>query len=147
MYRDCRKAAGISLLTAEANFKITRDRIVRIEYGEEEAQPNKVVLMDDLYHANSKLMMWHCGNGCSIGQCLGYQYVELDPVIAGVKLLYSVENVIKKRHELLRILDDGKITPDEVPILSDLCIDYKTLRLATLALEIENKRHRANGAS
>jgi len=147
MYRDCRKTAGISLLTAEANFKITRDRIVRIEYGEEEAQPNKVVLMDDLYRANSKLMMWHCGNGCSVGRCLGYQYAELDPVIAGVKLLYSAENVIKKRHYLLQILDDGKITPNEVPILSDLCIDYKTLRLATLSLEMENKKHRANGAN
>ncbi|MBP2644538.1 MAG: hypothetical protein H6Q67_2425 [Firmicutes bacterium] len=61
MYRDCRKAAGISLLTAEANFKITRDRIVRIEYGEEEAQPNKVVLMDDLTLANIRRWQDYAG--------------------------------------------------------------------------------------
>ena len=71
--------------------------------------------------------------------------MDLDPVIAGVKLLYSAENIIKKRHHLLQILDDGKITPDEVPILNELCADYKALRLATLALELEKEKHRANG--
>ncbi|MBP2652594.1 MAG: hypothetical protein H6Q73_163 [Firmicutes bacterium] len=146
MYQDCRKSAGISLLTAEALLNMGRKRIVRIEYGEEEVPPDKVVLMDDLYQAQSRLMMWHCGNGCSVGKCLGYQYYEISPSLAGVKILNSAENIIKKRHDLLTILDDGKITPDELPRLEDLCEDYKTIRAASLALEVEKEKHRLSGA-
>jgi len=141
MYRDCRKNAGIALLTAEQVLHLTKERIVRMEYGEEEVPPEKVVLMDDLYRAGSQLMLWHCGNGCSIGKCLGYEFPQMHPIMAGVKILNSAENIIKKRHDLLTILDDGEITPDELPKMNELTTDYKVIRTATLALEMEIEKN------
>jgi len=137
MYRDSRKNARISLLNAESVLRMTKERIIRIEYGEEEVPPEKVVLMEDLYQTGNRLMLWHCGNGCSVGKCLGYEYQEMNPLLAGVKILSSAEKIIKKRHDLLNILDDGEITPDEIPQINKLCSDYKNLMTAILALKME----------
>jgi hypothetical protein len=140
MYRDCRKTAKVALLTAEQEIGLCRDSLVKGEYGQIEFQPHKVAMMDDLYKTNKRLMYWHCCNMCSIGKRMDNQYEDINPVLAGMRLISSLDKLVSHKPNLVSILEDGVISPNEIPLLNPIIITAKLFRASSMAIELEKEK-------
>ncbi len=113
---------------------IDRKRLQRIEIGTLNPYPEEVLLMAEAYHA-PELLNYHCSHCCPIGQRTVPQAElnELDRIT--VKFLNALDAIRDSDKELLRIVQDGTLSAEEVPQMEHLLSGIQ--RIATVALEIQ----------
>ena len=140
MYRGCRKAAELALLDASQVLKMSCETLVKIEYFEHEPHPLQVLKMCELYGAGKLLAQWHCANQCSIGKFCGRQFTEMIPALAGMQLLGSIEELTGTRIDLVKVLQDGMITLNELPVVDDILDKCHSFTRAAIALEMEREK-------
>lgn len=103
-------------------------------------QPDKVVLMADLYNA-PQLLNHYCTKECPVGTCgqvAELEVAELDRLV--VKTLAKLRRAPQIKEDLLEITEDGEITPDEESILEELLNDLDEISSVAQELKLWAKR-------
>ena len=107
---------------------VSPERIEKIENERSLPYPDEVLLMSDKYKQPT-LCNYYCANQCPIGQ----QYVpeiklkDLSQIV--LETIASLNAMQKKKERLIEITVDGKISDDEIGILSTYKRNWKRFRL------------------
>ncbi|EAX47537.1 hypothetical protein TcarDRAFT_1272 [Thermosinus carboxydivorans Nor1] len=139
MFKEARKAAGLS--QAEAHFKtgIALKRLQRIESGAELPLPGEVSLLDKTYGANRMLVLRYCGGRCPDGQYAGLQFENVSPQTVGIKLISSLAGIEKLLPEIANIVCeacDGIYRPENRDKYVSICQLLSQLRRYIMAIEV-----------
>lgn len=68
---------------------------------------------------------------------------EMIPALAGMQLLGSIEELTSTRIDLVKVLQDGKITRSELHVVDDILDKCHGFTRAAIALEMEKKNRRS----
>lgn len=107
-----------SQLTSRENaaelLGIDRTRLARIELGNIQPYPEEVLIMSKVYN-KPELCHMFCSTECTLGKCtMSELNVIGDFDRLTLQVLGSIEKVASLKTTLIRIAEDGTITPDEV---------------------------------
>lgn len=103
---------------AAEELGIDRTRLARIELGSLQPYPEEVLIMADIYNA-PELRNHFCREMCPLGSDMPrVDMGGLDRIT--VKALATLRKVSDTKDALLDITEDGIISDDEKPILSDI---------------------------
>ncbi len=93
---------------------IDRTRLARIELGNIQPYPEEVLIMSKFYN-RPELCHMFCSMECTLGKCtMNELNVIGDFDRLALQVLGSIENVAALKTKLIKIAEDGTITPDEV---------------------------------
>lgn len=105
---------------------VTEDSLKKYELDITRAPNIVVALMADAYNA-PELRNWYCANECPLGKSCR-EIDEMPPERTAIRLENALEQADKSLMELFKILDDGKITPDEAETAENVKQDLLELR-------------------
>lgn len=92
---------------------IDRTRLARIELGAISPYPDEVLVMSKVYQM-PELCHMHCSTECPLGKfTMNELKVIGDFDRLALQVLGSIENVASLKTKLIKIAEDGTITPDE----------------------------------
>lgn len=140
MYRDSRKGANITLLAASEELRHGRDWLVAVENDGREPEPRDVVNMCNLYGIGKALALWHCHAICSVGQYLGKEHRDMNLLEAGMRLINRLNALNQQVPRLIEILEDGKITHDEIKDVENIMDELQEILKAAAVLEFEKEK-------
>ena len=107
------------------------ERIEKIENAKVNVQPDDVMALAECYKA-PKLCNYYCANECPIGQKYIPEIEIKDIAQITIETLNSLNKINKEKDRLLEIIEDGKITEDEV---HDFVCIKKTLDKIALSVD------------
>ena len=142
MYRDYRKASNTTLEAAADILKHSKDTLTLYEYQEKEPHPVTVCGYMDLCKGDLNLAQWHCANMCSVGKRLGRQFFNGEALHAGINVLDNINRMKSIQTDLLGVLADGVISPDEYAVIDGILDRGKTLNAAIAKLSAEKEKSR-----
>jgi predicted transcriptional regulator len=119
MLEEARLEAGLSLERAAGMAYLDRKALRRRETGEIQVTPDEVCTLAEAYK-NQQLKHWYC-SVCKIGKEMGRIYDPVDATLAMLRFLRIIEDMPKIKQVLMDILEDGKITEDELPLFEEVC--------------------------
>ena len=132
--RFCSNREDAALLTS-----INKCRIFNIESDKTDAHPEEVIKMAEVYEA-PYLINHYCNNVCPIGKKFGCSFnleSDSDMYKASIMLMGSLSQANNAKDVLLKILEDGQITDDEIEVadqaittLTKLMKDVVNLKIA-----------------
>ncbi|WP_300259967.1 hypothetical protein [Clostridium sp.] len=135
-YMDCSNRDAASELV-----DMDKNRITRIETNKLEAYPEEVIKMAEVYDA-PYLINHYCNNICPIGKKFGCSFnleSDSDMYKASIMLMGSLSQANNAKDVLLKILEDGQITDDEIDLadktISELTNIIKDVINLKIALE------------
>ena len=114
------------------------DAVTDAELGLSKVMPvDKAVLMADLYNKPS-LLNYYCLHECPIGkgQPISDEVPELDRITVLLFGKLNEDRIKNVRNGLLTVAEDGKVTKDEVAMLSE-AVDYLN-ELSVLTSKLTN---------
>lgn len=133
-YMNCNNREDASELV-----DMDKNRITRIETNKSEVYPEEVIKMADVYNA-PYLINHYCNNVCPIGKKFGCSFnleSDSDMYKASIMLMGSLNQANNAKDVLLKILEDGQITDDEIEVadqaittLTKLMKDVVNLKIA-----------------
>ena len=132
IYQMSRETAGLSREAAEALLSfVSADRIERIESGRSMPHPDEVLAMEQGYK-NPELSNYYCTNECPIGKKYvpEVQVKELSQI--AIETLNSLNRINREKDRLLEIIEDGRVTDDEI---ADFVSIKKTLDKISLSVD------------
>ena len=115
IYQVLREELGWSREEVEKRLEyISADRIVKIESGKSQAQPDEVRKMSEVY-GQPALCNYFCTNECDIGKKYVPE-VKIDSDLSQIvlELLNSFNSLQKSKERLIEISVDGKIEDSEI---------------------------------
>lgn len=125
--------------TASELLDIERTRMAKIETDKLEAYPEEVMKMAEAYNA-PHLISHYCNNICPVGKKFGCSFnleSDSDMYKASIMLMGSLNQANNAKDVLLKILEDGQITDDEIEVadqaittLTKLMKDVVNLKIA-----------------
>ncbi len=107
------------------------ERIEKIENYKVNIQPDDVMALADCYKA-PKLCNYYCANECPIGQKYIPEVEVKDLAQITIETLNSLNKINREKDRLLEIIEDGRITDDE---LADFVLIKKTLDKISLSVD------------
>ncbi|MCR5602607.1 MAG: helix-turn-helix transcriptional regulator [Lachnospiraceae bacterium] len=107
------------------------ERIEKIENYKVNIQPDDVMALADCYKA-PKLCNYYCANECPIGQKHVPEIEIKDLAQITIETLNSLNKINREKDRLLEIIEDGRITDDE---LADFVLIKKTLDKISLSVD------------
>lgn len=118
---------------------INKTKLFNIESGKTDADPEEVIKMAEVYDA-PYLINHYCNNICPIGKKFGCSFnleSDSDMYKASIMLMGSLSQANNAKDILLKILEDGQITDDEIEVadqaittLTKLMKDVVNLKIA-----------------
>ena len=123
IYQVLREELGWSREEAEKRLEyISADRIVKIESGKSQAQPDEVRKMSEVYgqpalcvYGQPALCNYFCTNECDIGKKYVPEVkIESDLSQIVLELLNSFNSLQKSKERLIEISVDGRIEDSEI---------------------------------
>lgn len=104
---------------AAAKLGIDRTRLSRIELDLLPPYPEEVALLADGYNA-PELEPYFCAKVCPLqrGQAPTMKTLSLDRI--GINAMAALKNADAVQQKLLDVIQDGKITPDELPQIEEI---------------------------
>lgn len=126
---------------ASEELYINKRRVEEIELEKIKPYPEEVIKMAKVYEA-PYLINHYCNNICPIGKKFGCSFnleSDSDMYKASVMLIGSLKQANNAKEILLQILEDGKITDDEIDLadktISELTNIIKDVINLKIALE------------
>ncbi len=107
------------------------ERIEKIENYKVNIQPDDVMALADCYKA-PRLCNYYCANECPIGQKYIPEVEVKDLAQITIETLNSLNKINREKDRLLEIIEDGRITDDE---LADFVLIKKTLDKISLSVD------------
>lgn len=119
---------------AAEELGIDRTRLARIELGSIKPYPEEVLVMADIYNA-PELRNIYCRNVCPLGGDIPeIKLSDLDRI--SIQALAALKKITETKENLLDIVADGKITPDERPKLNKIITNLDELNSVSQELKI-----------
>ncbi len=136
IYQQHRENAGLTRAAAsDAMPGISESQIVRMENGDVLPSPDDILLMAKAYDT-PELPNYYCTHECSIGKEYVSPLAMEDVSRIVLQVVASINAVSKEKDRLIEIMEDEKVTDDE---LTDFVKIEKTLHKiqeATGALDL-----------
>ena len=131
--------------TAE-NIYISRRRLEEIETGKREPYTDELLIMAEAYDA-PYLVEHYCNHICKIGQKFGCKYVENkgDAYKATVMFIKSLKEAEQAKENILEILSDGEVTPDEINMLDEAISKLNETMTDIINLKIALEKEKIKG--
>ena len=107
------------------------ERIEKIENAKVNVQPDDIMALAECYKA-PRLCNYYCANECPIGQKYVPEIEIKDLAQITIETLNSLNKINKEKDRLLEIIEDGRITNDEV---ADFVVIKKTLDKISLSVD------------
>lgn len=129
--------------TAREELKLTREkasekigfmsaeRIEKIENSRVNIQPEDVMALAQCYKA-PKLCNYYCSNECPIGRKYVPEVQAKDLAQIAIETLNSLNKINRDKDRLLEIIEDGRVSDDEI---SDFASIKKTLDKIALSVD------------
>ncbi|MCR5002511.1 MAG: helix-turn-helix transcriptional regulator [Lachnospiraceae bacterium] len=129
--------------TAREELKLTREkasekigfmsaeRIEKIENARVNIQPEDVMALAQCYKA-PKLCNYYCSNECPIGRKYVPEVQAKDLAQIAIETLNSLNKINRDKDRLLEIIEDGRVSDDEI---SDFASIKKTLDKIALSVD------------
>lgn len=138
IYQSIREELGLSRDKVSELTNLSPERIERCETGKVYLQPNDVVELAQCYN-KPELCNYYCANECPIGE----KYVpeiKIEGIESTVlKMVSSLNTMNKKKDRLIEIIEDGKISSEEIEdfINIQLSLEKISITVETLQLWVE----------
>lgn len=94
---------------------VTEDSLKKYELDITRVPNTVVALMADTYN-EPELRAWYCANECPLGKDCR-EIPEMPPERALIRLQNSIETASEATKDLSKVLDDHKLTPEELPVV------------------------------
>ena len=107
------------------------ERIEKIENARVNVQPDDVMALAECYKAPN-LCNYYCANECPIGQKYVPEVQVKDLAQIAIETLNSLNKINREKDRLLEIIEDGKVTEDEI---ADFVSIKKTLDKISLSVD------------
>lgn len=140
VFTNIRKACNKSQDTVAAECGIDRKRYMKIENDRAFPDPHELIAIDQYLNQNGKLIMNYCSCHCPAGKAVGISFEEMEPLLAGMKVMKFLSDAEKTRTELEDILQDGIIDQHEHPRFGVLCEKYNSLKNALVSLGMHKEK-------
>ncbi len=131
--------------TAE-NIYISRRRLEEIETGKREPYTDELLIMAEAYDA-PYLVEHYCNHICKIGQKFGCKCVENkgDAYKATIMFIKSLKEAEQAKENILEILSDGEVTPDEINMLDEAISKLNETMTDIINLKIALEKEKIKG--
>lgn len=125
---------------------ISRRRLEEIETGKREPYTDELLIMAEAYDA-PYLVEHYCNHICKIGQKFGCKYVENkgDAYKATVMFIKSLKEAEQAKENILEILSDGEVTPDEINMLDEAISKLNETMTDIINLKIALEKEKIKG--
>lgn len=146
IYQVIREELGWSREEAEKRLEyISADRIVKIESGKSQAQPDEVRKMSEVY-GQPALCNYFCTNECDIGKKYVPE-VKIDSDLSQIvlEILNSLNSLQKGRERLIEISVDGRIEDSEIPDFVAIQKELDNISVTVNALKIWAEKKLSEG--
>ncbi len=110
---------------------MSAEHIEKIENGKINIQPDDVLTLAQCYKA-PKLCNYYCSNECPIGQKYVPEVQIKDLAQIAIETLNSLNRINREKDRLREIIEDGKVTDDEI---ADFVSIKKTLDKISLSVD------------
>ena len=146
IYQVLREELGWSREEAEKRLEyISADRIVKIESGKSQAQPDEVRKMSEVYRQPA-LCNYFCTNECDIGKKYVPEVkIESDLSQIVLEILNSLNSLQKGRERLIEISVDGRIEDSEIPDFIAIQKELDNISVTVNALKIWAEKKLSEG--
>ncbi|MCR5502613.1 MAG: helix-turn-helix transcriptional regulator [Lachnospiraceae bacterium] len=132
VYQTAREEAGLTREKAsELIGFMSADHIEKIENAKINIQPDDVMALSDCYK-DPKLCNYYCSNECPIGQKYVPEVHLKDLSQIAIETLNSLNRINREKDRLLEIIEDGRVSDDE---LQDFVTIKKTLDKISLSVD------------
>ncbi len=146
IYQVLREECGLSREEAEKRLVfITADRIVKIESGRVQAQPDEVKKMSEVY-GQPALCNHFCTKECEIGKKYVPE-VKLDTNLSQIvlEILSSLNSLQKGKERLIEISVDGVIADSEIPDFIEIQKELDNISMTVNALKLWAEKKLSEG--
>ncbi len=145
MYREARKAAGLTLEEAAWRLNVAPRTLGKYESGELQVPPDTVMRMGETY-GEPELLPWHCSAKCPIGRVLRPVFQSGDLAIDTLALLKELRDVNDCVSALVEIAADGQIEPSEAREFKTVLKELDELKVAIERISLLGAKIAARGA-
>jgi transcriptional regulator with XRE-family HTH domain len=114
MYKDARKAAGLSIDEAAFRVNVASRTLCNYESGKNTPEPDVVLGMSREYR-KPEMIQEYCRENCAIGRTYGYEVlnaIDTNPSAVLMKLLNKLEDSHPELKSLARILVNKRTRDD-----------------------------------
>lgn len=119
---------------------IERSRLLKIENGQIDPNPDEVVRMATAYHA-PELCPHYCATMCEAGRFMNYQKPECATLSDVATPLMSALYFLEQTNDtIFRIFEDRRITEDEKKDFVDILVKLQKISNASDALKLWAKK-------
>lgn len=127
-----------------AGYGLSEYRLVKIEDGTVNIQPEDVVAMSKGYN-EPELRNYYCCHECPIGKIDAPEVIYKDNVHEIlVNMSVALESVNKKKMRLMEILSDGKVDEDEVNDFNKISEELEKISMTVEALQLWCEKMKLN---
>ena len=116
---------------SEAIGFMSAEHIEKIENGRINVQPDDVMALAQCYKA-PKLCNYYCSNECPIGRKYVPEIQAKDLAQIAIETLNSLNKINRDKDRLLEIIEDGRVSDDEI---ADFVSIKKTLDKISLSVD------------
>ena len=144
IYQLTREELGLSREKVSELTNLSPERIERCETGKVYLQPNDVVELAACYN-KPELCNHYCAHECPIGQ----KYVpeiKIEGIESTVlKMVSSLNAMNKKKERLIEIVEDGKISDEEIEDFINIQQSLEKISITVETLQLWVERMLASG--
>ena len=111
------------------------EHIEKIENGKINVQPDDVMALAECYKA-PKLCNYYCSNECPIGEKYIPEVQVKDLAQIAIETLNSLNRINREKDRLLEIIEDGKVTDDEISDFVSIKKTFDKISLSVNTLQL-----------
>ncbi len=111
------------------------EHIEKIENGKINIQPDDVLALAESYKS-PKLCNYYCSNECPIGKKYVPEVQVKDLAQIAIETLNSLNRINREKDRLLEIIEDGKVTDDEISDFVSIKKTFDKISLSVNTLQL-----------
>lgn len=143
-YQEIRDELGLSREKVSELTNLSPERIERVETGKVTILPEDVVQLAKCYN-KPELCNYYCSHECEIG-ALYVPAIQSEGVESTVlKMISSLNAMNKQKDRLIEIIEDGKVTGDEIEDFVKIQTALQKISMTVDTLQIWAEKMLASG--
>ena len=143
-YQEVRDELGLSREKVSELTNLPPERIERVETGKVAILPEDVIELAQCYN-KPELCNYYCSHECKIG-ALYVPEIQSEGVESTVlKMVSSLNSMNRQKDRLIEIIEDGKITGDEIEDFIKIQLALKKISMTVDTLQIWAEKMLASG--
>lgn len=144
IYQMTREELGLSREKVSELTNLPPERIERCETGKVYLQPNDVVELAQCYN-KPELCNHYCAHECPIGQKYVPEIKSEGIESTVLKMVSSLNAMNKKKDRLIEIIEDGKISDEEIEDFINIQLSLEKISITVETLQLWVERMLASG--